>query len=209
MAANTGAYPTTAIDQHLAHRIAPAASPSPSVEYRALLGGDAGTFQTLDVMAQSVRGEIPPDYSGYRDAYNAQAAGAIVRGNVIAPVALLRYVRDQISYVDHPWNMQVVKDCRRTLESGSGDCVSKSVCLSTLLASCGITSRFVAQATDGQNYDHVYVQARLDGKWVSLDPTADGIEGRPLGDVGWSQVLPDGGIETPYSIFFSTWGKTT
>ena len=105
--------------------------------------------------------------------------------------------------------MQVVKDCRRTLESGSGDCVSKSVCLATLLATCGIESRFVAQATDGENYDHVYLQARLDGQWVSLDPTADGKGGRPLGDVGWAQVLPEGATETTYPIFFSDWGEST
>jgi len=173
-----------------------------------LLAGVGGTFQTLDAMARAVRGEISPDFSGYQDSYNAAAAGAIVGGSMDAPVALLRYVRDQISYIDHPFNMQVVQDCRRTLEIGSGDCVSKSVCLSTLLAACGIFSRFVAQATDGENYDHVYVQARLGGQWVSFDPTADGVNGRPLGDAGWSQRLPEGGIETPYSIFFSTWGKT-
>jgi hypothetical protein len=173
-----------------------------------LLAGVNGTIQTLDAMARAVRGEISPDFSGYQDPHNAAAAGAIIRGSMSAPAALLRYVRDQISYVEHPWNMQVVQDCRRTLEIGSGDCVSKSVCLSTLLAACGIFSRFVAQATDGQNYDHVYVQARLNGQWVSLDPTADGINGRPLGDLGWSQQLPEGGIETPHDIFFSIWGKT-
>lgn len=170
--------------------------------------GAEGTFQTLDAMAQAVRGEISPDHSGYQDLYNAQAAGAIARGSVSAPAALLRFVRDSILYVEHPWNMQVVKDCRRTLESGSGDCVSKSVCLATLLAACDITPRFVAQATDGQNFDHVYVQALLDGQWVSLDPTADGRDGRPLGDVGWSQTLPQGGIETTYIIFFSAWGTS-
>ena len=173
-----------------------------------LLGGIQGTFQTLDAMAQATRGEILPDFSGYKDLYNAQTAGAIARGSVSVPAALFAFVRDSIQYVDHPWNMQVVKDCRRTLESGSGDCVSKSVCLATLLATCGIESRFVAQATDGENYDHVYLQGRLDNQWVSLDPTADGKNGRPFGDVGWSQPLPDGAIETPYTIFFSTvWGK--
>lgn len=177
--------------------------------YEPLLEGADGTFQTLNAMAQAVRGEIPPDFSGYQDTQNAQTAGVVVRGSMSAPAALLRFVRDQISYVDHPFNMQVVQDCRRTLEIGSGDCVSKSVCLSTLFAACGITSRFVAQATDGKNYDHVYVQARLDGQWVSLDPTADGQAGRPLGDVGWSQQLPESGIETPYSIFFSAWRKTS
>lgn len=174
-----------------------------TTRYEPLREGAEGTFQTLDAMAQAVRGEISPDFSGYQDPQNAQAAEAISRGSVSASAALLRFVRDSILYVDHPFNLQVVKDCRRTLESASGDCVSKSVCLSTLLAACGIDSRFVAQAMDGKNYDHVYVQALLDGQWVSLDPTADGRDGRPLGDMGWSQQLPEGGRETPYTIFFS------
>jgi transglutaminase-like putative cysteine protease len=160
-------------------------------------------------MARAVHGEISPDFSGYKDAHNAQTAAAIARGSAIAGsriVALLRYVRDEILYADHPWNMQVVKDCRRTLDSRSGDCVSKSVCLATLLACLGIESRFVAQATDGANYDHVYLQALADDQWISLDPTADGRDGRPFGDAGWSQQLPAGGIETPYTIFFSDWG---
>jgi len=173
-----------------------------------LLEGVGGTFQALDAMARAVRGEISPDFSGYRDAHNAAAALGIGRESINPAVALFRYVRDQIAYVDHPMSVQVVKDCQRTLESGEGDCVSKSVCLATLLASLGIEPRFVAQARDGANYDHVYVEAYLSGQWVALDPTADGKDGRPLGDVGWSQQLPSGGIETSYPIFFSAWGES-
>jgi transglutaminase-like putative cysteine protease len=160
-------------------------------------------MQSLGAMRDAVLGQIPPDYSGYQDPYNQQAVKRILGtrfGSVVNP--LFAYVRDSILYVDHPWNMQVVKDCRRTLESRQGDCVSKSVCLATLLAARGIVSRFVAQAPDGVNHDHVYVQALVNNQWLALDPTADGRDGRPFGDVGWRQVLPIGGIETPYPIFF-------
>jgi|SRR5882672_377387 len=175
-----------------------------SLHVEPLQDGIDGTFQTLAVMRSAVLGQIPPDYSGYEDPYNNQMAMHIVGGpwRSLAPDKLLQFVRDQILYIDHPWNMQVVKDCRRTLESKTGDCVSKSVCLATLLATWGIHSQFVAQAPNGEDYDHVYVQAFVNGQWVSLDPTADGRDGRPFGEVGWSQKLPDGGIETPYSIFF-------
>jgi transglutaminase-like putative cysteine protease len=173
-----------------------------SLHVEPLADGIDGTFQTLAAMRSAVLGQIPPDYSGYQDPYNAQAAASIARGSASDVAALLRYVRDSILYVDHPWNMQVVKDCKRTLESKTGDCVSKSVCLATLLAARGISSQFVAQAPNGEDHDHVYVQAFVNGQWLSLDPTADGRDGRPFGEIGWSQKLPDGGIETPYSIFF-------
>lgn len=199
---------TRAQSQSALSNYQPLRSAHAAVTIAPLLGGVDGTFQTLAAMAQAVRGEIPPDFSGYSDSYNAAAASSITGGSMGDVAALLRYCRDAITYIDHPFNMQVVKDCRRTLESNSGDCVSKSVCLATLLACCGIESRFVAQASDGANYDHVYVQAYIDGQWVSLDPTADGHEGRPLGDIGWSQALPEGAGEMPYTIFFSIpWGE--
>lgn|SRR5215813_676110 len=194
----------TAIEQ-----LHPIAARHASITTEPLREGADGTFQTLAAMAQAVLGQIPPDFSGYQDSYNVTAAGVIAGGSASAPAALLRYVRDQIAYVEHPINQQTVQDCRRTLELGSGDCVSKSVCLSTLLACLGIVSRFVAQASDGQNFDHVYVQAHLNGAWVSLDPVADGQAGRPFGDVGWSRSLPEGGIETPFNIFFSILGRTS
>lgn len=199
MAAHGGALK---LAMNILSRVSSAPAAYPSVETEPLLSGFAGTYQTLESMARAVRGEIAPDYSGWADLYNQQTASSIVNGGGNQLAALLAFTRDQIQYVNHPWNMQVVKDCRRTLESKSGDCVSKSVCLATLLACRGIVSRFVAQAPDGENHDHVYLQAQIDGQWVSLDPTADGKDGRPLGGIGWSQTLPVGGAETPHSIFF-------
>jgi hypothetical protein len=179
-------------------------APAVSLQFEPLRAGTAGTFQTLDAMKRAVLGQIAPDFSGYSDAYNQQAAMVIVGGpwKSKAPALLFSYCRDQIQYINHPWDLQVVKDCRRTLESGTGDCVSKSVALATLLACCGFTSRFVVQAPEGQDYSHVYVEANIDGQWVALDPTADGKDGRPYAVVGWRQALPVGGIETPYPIFF-------
>jgi hypothetical protein len=185
--------------------------PEPVVTYSPLAEGVEGTFQTLDAMRGAVMGDIPPQFSGYQDQFNLRAAQTICESSLPPAgtgddrsqiAALFAFCRDQINYLDHPWNMQVVKDCKRTLESREGDCVSKSVCLATLLASLGHASRFVAQAPSNNDYDHVYVEVWTDGQWLALDPTADGQEGRPLADVGWRQALPAGGIETPYTIFF-------
>ena len=172
-----------------------------------LLSGTAGTFQALQLMAACVRGECPPDFSGYADPIIATAAARIInnagKGSSADAVivALFEYCRDAIRYLDHPWNEQRVQDARRTLELGTGDCVSKSVCLSTLLASQGIPSRFVAQAPINNEFNHVYVEVPTVRGYVGLDPVASGTEGKPFGAVGWRQELPDYGFESTSEIF--------
>jgi transglutaminase-like putative cysteine protease len=187
--------------------ISPLASPSEPTRTEWIMPErEQGTFRALDLMAACVRGECPPDYSGYQDQFNYRVATTVV-GNLDervsdntdrAVAALYVFVRDQIAYLDHPPGEQVVQDARRTLEFRTGDCVSKSVCLSTLLASLGIESYFVAQhPSHDQAYSHVYIECR----GVALDPIADGKNGRPLFSVGHRQVLPDGGFETKWTIF--------
>jgi len=191
-----GAFPTTAIDHHLAlDHIAPAVSLVP------LADGSAGTFQTLDAMARAVRGEIPPDYSGVEDEFNISAAHRICAlspdHNQRAQIAaLFDFCVHKINYLEHPINQQVCQDARRTIEIGSGDCVSKSVLLATLLACLGYQSQFVAQCLDGDDYSHVYCEVLLsDGTWLALDPVASD---KPM---GWRQPKLDGGFETSWPIF--------
>lgn len=196
MAALKGAI-TTSEHHSLRHANAQAA-----ISYEPLRDGEDGTIQSLEAMARAVRGEIPPDFSGVNDPYNQANAQLIIAKDKGDPLAALyRFVRDRIVYIEHPIDLQVVKDCRRALESRSGDCVTKSVCLATLAATRGFTPRFVAQDPDGSGFNHVYIEVNKDGEWVALDPTADGQNGRPLGGVGWRQVLPAFGVEMVYPIF--------
>src|SRR5262249_39762087 len=114
-----------------------ASAATPLIEYLPLTEGSEGTFQSLDAMKAAVLRQIPPDYCGYLDEWNRRAAekicanapGQIPHAQI---AALFNYVTHAIKYVPHPPNEQHVQDCRRTLEIGSGDCVSKSVCLATL-----------------------------------------------------------------------------
>src|SRR5262245_46564639 len=73
----------------------------PSVDIQPLADGTAGTFQTLAAMRGAVLGLIPPDFSGYQDPYNQQAANKII-GSSFGPVVnpLFAYVRDVIFYVN-------------------------------------------------------------------------------------------------------------
>lgn len=196
MTASGAAINITAGNHHLAHR-APAVSHS--IEYRALPDGDGGTFTTLDAMRDAVLGRIPPDFSGYQDSFVCKAAhqicspgGCSSRSQI---AALFNFVTHQIEYETHPINEQTLQDARRTIEIGSGDCVSKSVLLATLLACFGHKPYFIAQWLDGEEASHVYVALVFNGEELRLDPVAND---KPM---GWSQPLLDGGFEVPWEIF--------
>src|SRR5215471_6320947 len=103
---------------------------TPQVTYKDLSDGTQGTLQSLGAMRQAVLNGLPPEYIGYQDPAIRRNALAIGANSPEAPyVALYRFVRDRIQYVDHPWSMQVVQDAPRTLQMLTGDCVSKSVLL--------------------------------------------------------------------------------
>lgn len=170
----------------------PFAESDPTILSAPLAHGADGTFQTLAVMAQAVRGEIAPDNCGYQSPYIQSFAESL--GSV---EACFSYVAKQIKYVAHPVNAQVVQDACRTLQFRTGDCVSKSVLLASLLASLGYQVRFIAQYYDDvQMFSHVYVETcdKL-GVWFGLDPVASD---KPM---KWTQSLPDGGFETAFDIF--------
>ena len=199
MAALQGAYPTTRGDYQRADVTAPAASPS--VEYRPLFEGDAGTFQTLDAMRDAVVYGLPPEYSNYQDPHNIRAARSICDGtsgqDAKAQVAaLFNWVIANITYTPHPFNQQIVQDAKRTLELKEGDCVSLSVLLATLLASLGYQSQFVAQWVEGEDASHVYVEVFMpNGETLALDAVASD---KPI---GWRQKTLDGGFEVAWEIF--------
>lgn len=95
--------------------------------------------------------------------------------------ALFAYVRDRITYRRAPVGTQLVADARRTLQMGVGDCAMKSVLLATLLATLGHPSRFVVLSYDGEDYQHVFIEASINGHWVALDPTNEQAR------LGWAQ----------------------
>jgi hypothetical protein len=184
------ANPVNAVDSY-----SRAASPY-TVDLIPLAEGAAGTCQSLEAMARAVRGEIAPDFSGWQDSFNQRAASRLCAGYLGGDLnreiaALFDFCAHSLTYVPHPMNCQIVQDCRRTIEIGSGDCVSLSVCLATLLACRGRKSIFVAQFVDGEEASHVYVEC----SGLALDPVASD---QPM---GWRQPLEDGGFELPYEIF--------
>lgn len=169
----------------------------------------SATFITLEAMASLVRGECPmgvslselPDISGYQDERIVNFAESLADGCLLEPQCeierLFDYVAHQIKYLSHPRDQQTVQDAKRTIQFKTGDCVSKSVLLATLLAALGYPIKFIAQYSgDDTGYSHVYVLTQDEnGQEIRLDPVASD---KPM---GWSQQLPDGGFETSWNIF--------
>lgn len=172
---------------------------TPTTTTLPLAQGAAGTFQTLDAMARCVKGEVAPHFCGYKSLWIRHQVRVIAWGlNSWEQIpALFNFVAHQIKYELHPIDQQVVQDACQTIRLKTGDCVSKSVLLATLLASLDYPVKFIAQYfNDNQQYSHVYVLTQDEnGNEIRLDPVASD---QPM---GWSQKLPDGGFETSYDIF--------
>lgn len=180
-----------------------------AVTIESLPQGDAGTWRTLDVMAQAVRGELAPDYNGWQSEpireWVVKAANGMLAGFDSETGALFEFVRDAVRYRRDPVGTERVQDALQTLRLNSGDCDDKVVLLATGLAALGWTPRFVVQRQTGGDFDHVYLEAFDDkrGEWVAFDPTGDGQDGRPLAQPGWRNRAVD---ETRYEIFSEATG---
>lgn len=173
-----------------------------SISTERLPDGPRGTERTLQVMSAAVRGELPPDHAGYLDERIRRVALSVcsaVPGHLHERelAALLAFVRDRIQYRLDPAGVERVQDPLTTLELQSGDCDDKCVLLAALLAAIGHTPRFVAQF-NGAEFDHVYCEALLDGRWIALDPTADGRGGVQLAGLDWRNPAQ---AEWTYRIF--------
>lgn len=85
---------------------------------------------------------------------------------------LLTFVRDDIRYVRDISDVETLHDPVTLLKVGAGDCDDKAILLAALLKSIGFDEvQFVAIAFEPDLYSHVWVRAKVDGKWLDLEPT--------------------------------------
>lgn len=155
-----------------------------------------GIYQSLEAMAACVRGEIAPDHAGFDNSKVCQKLQDILLTDWSnsPEMAVFNFCQDQIVFVLHPSEMQIVQDALVTIEQGSGDCVSKSVLLATLLTAACVPVWFVSQNVDGHEFSHVYCEAVIDGQVMALDASANY-------PAGWRQPLQPTGFETTWLIF--------
>lgn len=90
--------------------------------------------------------------------------------------ALHDFVLNHVRYVRDVNGIETLSTPVMTLQRLVGDCDDKATLLATLLEAVGYPTRFV-MGDYGAGFEHVYLQAFIDGEWMSLDPT----EHRPIG----------------------------
>ena len=85
---------------------------------------------------------------------------------------LFEYVRDHVRYVRDVLDIETLATPARTLDTMSGDCDDQTTLLASLLESIGHPTRFVVTGyrAPGQ-YEHVYLQTWIQGRWINCDPT--------------------------------------
>jgi hypothetical protein len=126
---------------------------------------------------------------------------------------LYEYVRDEITYIYDPRNVEEVQPPEITLKLHAGDCDDKAVLLASLLLSIGFETCFFIADTNNDGYpDHVYVGVYLpdapeiykplpeklldDGRnlhdWIPLDPACEDSDFGviPLNDIGILRYVP-------------------
>lgn len=86
-------------------------------------------------------------------------------------VAIHNWVRDQIRYVRDAQGQETISTPEETaFNSKAEDCDGKSVLEAALLGAIGVKTRFVVVGFTQNCYAHVYLQAQLKDRWISLDP---------------------------------------
>jgi transglutaminase-like putative cysteine protease len=141
--------------------------------------GNAGVYQTLDVMAQLVRRDAA---SGYLRSIAVDLVRQCRGHDADCEIRkCFEFARDAVTYRRDPAGVERVSDARRTIESGVGDCDDKCVVLCSLLAVIGYRTRFVVCGFKPHSHSHVYCEVHTSRGWISLDPTP---ENAPF---GWEQ----------------------
>ena len=194
--------------------------------YRAmLLGGDAGTGQTIDIMRKLAE-EASGDAQFLR--FVIDTVRAVPAYDDMGEVrAIFDWVRRNIRFTKDPLTKEKLTPPMDLLDLRAGDCDDISTLMAAMLLAIGYPAKFVTAAADDaapNDFSHVYVKAEVppgSGNWVALDaarPDATlGLEpqvryrtrewdvadsgyqdvGR-LGD--WSQVFQQGIAEIPSII---------
>ena len=131
--------------------------------------GEAGTLATLEIMARVVR-ESRID-ARLRDTALCIIAHVPSKNTWQEAEAVQEWIRDNIRYTSDVWDVETLQDPITLLQSRNGDCDDMSTLAATLLNCIGVECRFIAVAFNFEEYSHVLPQARIGGKWVTVETT--------------------------------------
>lgn len=132
------------------------------------LGGNPGTRATVRAMRSMVeRYKSDPEII-------AAATGVVYltpeHSQHSEAEALFNYVRDFVRYVRDPVGLESLTIPPVTLRRQVGDCDDQSTLLATLLEAVGYPTRFVLAGYQSHDFEHVYLETFVNGKWIACDP---------------------------------------
>jgi len=151
----------------------PLASGNVPVQYMTLAGGFSGTDQTVALMRKLATGQYGSRSPKIRAlAINIlRKAGAPEKNYWAETVAIHNWVRDNIRYTRDVTGQETLSPPEEiAFNTKAGDCDDKSILEAALLGAVGITTRFKVLGVTPNQYSHVYLQAHVKDRWVSLDP---------------------------------------
>jgi hypothetical protein len=144
--------------------------------------GDAGIRQTLELMKNlAIEGTQHGDIWELSRMLVGGDSPVDVHDTSGEAQRLLKYIQDHLRWTPDTGNAETVAAPWRTLQVRAGDCDDLSTLLASLGVSIGLETRFKAIAANEdfkKEFSHVYVQFKLDGEWVSAEPS---IKEVPLG----------------------------
>ena len=177
----------------LPRRYLPAPLSQARIDLRGIPKGYPGTLKTLDHIQALVR-------QGAKDFYVRQKAIDILLQSRVHPKdylgeikALFKWVQQNIRYTRDPYRVEALHSARRMLALRAGDCDDMTILLAAMLESIGHPTRLIIIGpTQFQPnlFSHIYLEANLRGRWISLDATM------PF-PVGWA---PRAGVKQVISI---------
>jgi transglutaminase-like putative cysteine protease len=142
---------------------------NPRVRLMQIPEGDAGTRETLKIMADYARAAVRSPEQVIRRKAAQILSGTPPRQYFAEIRALHAFVRDQIRYLKDPVDMELVQTPEATLEIGQGDCDDKATLLAALLTATGHRSQFVAIGFDSGPFSHVLVETQVGRGWMPLE----------------------------------------
>lgn len=149
------------------------ASGSVPVSFQTLPGGRAGTDGTVAIM----RGLAVGRYGSRSPKIRALALNILNQARVpekdymAETVAIHNWVRDNIRYTRDVAGQETLSPPEEVaFNTKAGDCDDKSILEAALLGAIGVITRFKVMGVTPDRYSHVYLQANVNGRWVSLDP---------------------------------------
>lgn len=142
---------------------------APRVSLQQIPEGDAGTRETLKIMAEFARASVRDPRQIIRRKAMEILSGIPPRQYAAEIRALHAFVRDQIRYLKDPVDMELVQTPEATLELQQGDCDDKATLLAALLTATGHRSQFVAIGFDNGPFSHVLVETQFGRGWMPLE----------------------------------------